>query len=208
MKFQLTQGEGEFLVGLARRAVEEYLKNRKVIGAPRGTPEKLTRPCGVFVTISLLEKGNKQLRGCIGYPHPTTKLTQAIIECAISAATQDPRFPPLQPEELPKTVFEVSVLTLPKPVNAESPRDLPSRIKVGRDGLVVEREPYKGLLLPQVATEQNWDAEDFLSNCCMKAGLTPDSWLLDRTQIFSFQAMVFEEESPRGRIRRKTFGGE
>ncbi len=208
MKFQLTQGEGEFLVGLARRAVEEYLNNTKVISLPKNTSEKLTQPCGVFVTISLLEKGNKQLRGCIGYPYPTTKLAQAVIECAISAATQDPRFPPLHPEELPKTVLEVSVLTPPEPVNVESPRDLPSKIKVGRDGLIVERGPYKGLLLPQVATEHNWDEEDFLSNCCMKAGLTPDSWLLDRTQIFSFQAIVFEEESPRGRIRRKTFGGE
>ena len=208
MKFQLTKEEGEFLVGLARRAVEEYLTSRNVISMPKDTPNRLTCQCGVFVTINLLEKRKKRLRGCIGYPYQTTKLAQAVVECAISAATQDPRFPPLYPGELSKIVFEVSVLTPPELVNVENPKDMPSKIKVGRDGLIIERGPYKGLLLPQVATEQNWDEEDFLSNCCIKAGLTPDSWLLNRTKIYSFQAIVFEEENPRGKIRRKTFGGE
>ena len=207
MKFQLTKGEGEFLVGLARRATEEYVRSRNAISMPEDTPNRLTRPSGVFVTINLLENRKKRLRGCIGYPYQSTRLAQAVVECAISAATHDPRFPPLHPEELSKIVFEVSVLTPPELVTVESPKDLPSNIKVGRDGLIIERGPYKGLLLPQVATEQGWDEEAFLSNCCIKAGLAPDSWLLNRTKIYRFQATVFEEEKPRGEVRRRTFGG-
>jgi uncharacterized protein (TIGR00296 family) len=204
--FQLTQEEGEFLVRLARKTVEEYLKNSKVITLPKYTPAKLMQRCGVFVTINRIKNGKKELRGCIGYPYPTTMLAQAVIECAISSATQDPRFPPLSPDELDHVVFEVSILTPPELVKVENPRRLPSKIKVGEDGLIVERGFYKGLLLPQVPVEYNWDAEEFLCQCCMKAGLPPDNWLMKTTKIHKFQAIVFEEESPRGKIKRKKLG--
>jgi|Deesub1362A_J573_1020465.scaffolds.fasta_scaffold08547_3 hypothetical protein len=205
--FQLSSDEGEFLVKLARKAVEEYLKNGRKISPPSDTPEKLRQPCGVFVTISQSENGKKALRGCIGHPYPTMPLVDALIDSAISAATCDPRFYPLSLEELDKVIFEVSVLTPPKRIEVENPMEYPSKVKVGEDGLIVEHGIYKGLLLPQVPVEWNWNAEDFLCHCCQKAGLSPDYWLLKDTKIYKFQAIVFEEETPKGKIRRKSLAG-
>jgi len=203
MSFQLTQEEGEYLVKLARRAAETYLRKGEVLKMPDGVPSKLKERCGVFVTINSVEGKGHQLRGCIGFPHPTTMLTQAVIESAISSATQDPRFLPMRAEELDQVVFEVSVLTPPESVEVENPQDYCSKIKVGRDGLIVERTYSKGLLLPQVPVELKWDEETFLCECCVKAGLPPDSWLLKDTKVYKFQAIVFEEKSPRGRVELK-----
>ncbi|MEM2910988.1 MAG: TIGR00296 family protein [Candidatus Bathyarchaeia archaeon] len=204
MSFNLSLEEGKILVKLARTAVEEYLKTRKCISVPKGLPEKLLQPCGVFVTINSIESGEKELRGCIGYPYPTAPLAQAVIDSAISSATQDPRFYPLSLNELDNVVFEVSVLTPPQLVKAEKPSEYSSKIKVGEDGLIVERGFYKGLLLPQVPVEWNWNEEEFLCQCCIKAGLPPDSWLIKGTKVYKFQAIIFEEEKPKGEVRRKT----
>lgn len=204
MSFSLSLKEGEILVKLARTAVKEYLKTRKRISVPEGFPEKLLQPCGVFVTINSIESGEKELRGCIGYPYPTEPLAQAVIDYAISSATQDPRFYPLSLNELDKVVFEVSILTPPQLVEVEKASEYPSKIKVGEDGLIVERGFYKGLLLPQVPVEWNWDEEGFLCQCCIKAGLPPDGWLIKGTKIYKFQAIVFEEATPKGEVRRKT----
>jgi len=205
MSFKLTQKEGEYLVKLARRAVEQFLKNGQVIKVPDDAPPKLKERCGVFVTINSVKGGGEghELRGCIGFPYPTAMLAQAVIESAISSATQDPRFNPMRAEELDQVVFEVSVLTPPEPVEVENPQEYCSKIKVGRDGLIVERSYCKGLLLPQVPVEWKWDEEAFLCQCCIKAGLPPDSWLLKGTKIYKFQAIIFEEVSPRGKIERK-----
>jgi uncharacterized protein (TIGR00296 family) len=199
--------EGKFLVTLARKAVEEYLETRRKIKVPENIPEKLLEPCGVFVTINSLTNDEKELRGCIGYPYPTTPLVEAVIESAISSATQDPRFYPLTTGELDKVVFEVSVLTPPQLISAEKTSEYPTKIKVGKDGLIVERGIFKGLLLPQVPVEWEWDEEEFLCQCCIKAGLPPDAWLLKDTKIYKFQAIIFEEEKPRGEIKRKPLGG-
>lgn len=204
--YALSCEEGEFLVKLARRAVEEYLRTGEVTTLPPDTPEKLRQRCGVFVTICDFKRG-RSLRGCIGYPYPTTMVAQAVIECAISSATRDPRFRPLTVEELDHMVFEVSVLTPPEAVAVDDPRQLPQKIKVGRDGLILERGFHKGLLLPQVPAEYGWDEEEFLCQCCVKAGVPPDNWLLTTTKIHTFQAIVFEEETPRGKINRKRLGG-
>jgi len=205
--FQLTQKEGDFLVKLARKAVEEYLKGDKVINLPKDIPAKLMQRCGVFVTINKFKHDRKELRGCIGYPYPTTILARAVIECAISSATQDPRFPPLSPDELDQVVFEVSILTPPELVEVENPKSLPSKIRVGQDGLIVERGSNKGLLLPQVPIEYKWDEEEFLCQCCIKAGLPPDNWLIKTTKIHKFQAIVFEEDLSARAIKRKELGG-
>jgi hypothetical protein len=205
--FTLSQEEGELLVNLARAAVEEYLSTGEMTTIPTEVPDKLQQRCGVFVTICDVKQGRKSLRGCIGYPYPTTMLAQAVIECAISSATRDPRFPPLTLEDLDHTVFEVSVLTPPETLEVEDPRHLPRRIKVGRDGLIVERGFHKGLLLPQVPVEYGWDEEDFLCQCCVKAGVPPDNWLLKTTTIQTFHAIVFEEKTPRGEVSRKQLGG-
>jgi len=205
--FELNQEEGEFLVKLARRAVEEYLGTGKTIKIPEEISQKLLQPCGVFVTINSVEHGEKQLRGCIGYPYPTDPLAHAVIQSAVSAATQDPRFRRLSKDELDKVLFELSVLTPPQTLEAKKPTDYPSRIKIGEDGLIVERGMFKGLLLPQVPVEWSWDEEEFLCQCCVKAGLPPDNWLLPNTKIQKFQAIIFEEETPKGDVRRKAFGG-
>jgi uncharacterized protein (TIGR00296 family) len=199
--------EGKFLVTLARKAVEEYLETRRKIKVPENIPEKLLEPCGVFVTINSLTNDEKELRGCIGYPYPTTPLVEAVIESSISSATQDPRFYPLTIGELDKVVFEVSVLTPPQLISVEKTSEYPTKIKVGKDGLIVERGIFKGLLLPQVPVEWEWDEEEFLCQCCIKAGLPPDAWLLKDTKIYKFQAIIFEEEKPRGEIKRKPLGG-
>jgi len=204
MSFQLTQEEGGFLVKLARRAVEEYLTTGKILKMPSDVSTKLKERCGVFVTINSVERdGEHELRGCIGLPYPTNMLAEAVIESAISSATQDPRFYPMKADELDQVVFEVSVLTPPEPVKVEKPREYCSKIKVGRDGLIIERDYYKGLLLPQVPVEWKWNEETFLCQCCIKAGLTPDSWLLKDTKIYKFQAIIFEEATPKGKIIRK-----
>lgn len=207
LSFKLSLEEGKFLVKLARRAVKEYLETKENIKVPEGTPQKLLQPCGVFVTINSVKHGERKLRGCIGYPYPSTPLTKAVIDSAINSATQDPRFHPLSLNELENVVFEISILTPPQTVKVEKPSEYPSKIKIGRDGLTVEKGMYKGLLLPQVPVEWEWDEEEFLCQCCIKAGLPPDCWLLNNTKIYKFQAIIFEEEKPRGRVKRKTFGG-
>ena len=200
--FELSLTEGKYLVNLARKAVEEYLKTGKTIKTPTKTPKKLFDSCGVFVTINLLENGKKKLRGCIGYPYPTSPLVEAVIDSAINAATRDPRFYSLSPTELENIIFEVSVLTPPEHIETGNPAEYLSKIKVGKDGLIVEKNGYKGLLLPQVPVEWKWCEEEYLCQCCIKAGLPPDSWLMKGVKIYKFQAIVFEEVSPKGEINR------
>lgn len=187
--------------------MEERLKSRKTIAVPSDVPEKLLQPCGVFVTINSVRNGEKELRGCIGLPYPSAPLAQAVIESAISSATQDPRFNPLSLKELSRVVFEVSVLTPPRMIEADKPDEYPSKIKVGEDGLIVERGVFRGLLLPQVPVEWEWDEEEYLCQCCIKAGLPPDNWLLKGTRIYEFHAIIFEEEKPEGEVKRKTLSG-
>ena len=174
MPFELTDQEGKFLIQLARKTVTQYLENGKIQKPPKETPQKLFEQCGVFVTISSIQNGEKALRGCIGYPYPTSPLVEAVIDSAINAATQDPRFEPITSDELGGVVFEVSVLTPPEPVQVDNPKDYISKIKVGEDGLIIERGYRKGLLLPQVPIEWGWCEEEFLCQCCVKAGLPPD----------------------------------
>ncbi len=185
----LSQEEGNFLVKLARKTIEVYLNEEKVLNVPDDTPNTLKEDMGVFVT---LNRGD-DLRGCIGYPEPIKPLVNAVIEAAISAATQDPRFPPVKPHEMDEITVEVSVLTKPQLIEVDKPADYPEKIKIGEDGLIVETRFYRGLLLPQVATEWRWDAEEFLSNTCMKAGLSPDCWLSPEVKIYQFQGQIFQE---------------
>lgn len=204
MSFQLTDREGALLTELARKAVREYLNSKRHVPVPQDIPKKLLERCGVFVTINILEDGKKKLRGCIGYPYPTTPLAEAVIDSAISAATRDPRFQPLSQKELNRVVFEVSVLTPPEIIQVHSCPEYTHEIKVGEHGLIIERGMFKGLLLPQVPVEWGWNEEDFLCQCCVKAGLPPDSWLMKSTKVYRFQAIVFEEKKPEGEVKRKT----
>jgi len=204
---ELSQGDGEFLVRLARSTVEYYLANDAAAKPrpPSSTPKKLWERRGVFVTIN--SKGEKgeydQLRGCIGFPYPIMPIVEATIEAAIAAATEDPRFYPLSLDELPQVTFEVSVLSEPREIQVASRSELPSKVVVGRDGLIVERFTRSGLLLPQVAVEYRWGPEEFLDEACVKAGLPPGAWKEEGTKVLSFTADVFGEVEPRGPVVRK-----
>ena len=200
MSFKLGEEEAAFLVKLARRAVERNLKDGVIINPPSGISENLQEPRGVFVTINALKEGTRRLRGCIGFPYPIYPLARAVIEAAVESATRDPRFPPLSISELDRIVFEVSVLTPPRLITVSSPEEYPSKVKIGVDGLIIEHGFNKGLLLPQVPVEWGWDSEEFLCQCCMKAGLTPDCWVLKGTKIYKFSCVLAIELEPNGRI--------
>ncbi|HZY69856.1 MAG TPA: TIGR00296 family protein [Thermoplasmata archaeon] len=193
--------ERELAVRLARRSLEAAVRGED--RAPTepllaGLPAVFAEPRGVFVTLT--RHPSEELRGCIGFPLPTYPLGEALQRAAAGAALEDPRFPPVRPPELDRISLEVSVLTSPEPIGARGRGDLPARIQVGRDGLVVEGLGSSGLLLPQVAPEQGWDAAEFLSETCRKAGLRSDAWLDLRVQVFRFQAEVFGEERPNGPV--------
>lgn len=162
----------------------------------------LREKCGVFVTLTI----DDALRGCIGLPYPTTPLQDAVIQAAKSAAYEDPRFPPVKTSEMDDIVIEVSVLTPPESLVVDDPMDLPNQVVIGRDGLIIQRDWNRGLLLPQVPVEWGWNSAEFLSQCCVKAGLPPDSWKLEGTQIQTFQAILFKEDEPRGKVNRHRLG--
>ena len=194
---------GEFLVRLARKAVEEYVRHGRTIEPPEDTPPELWEKMGVFVTLNNRHAPPQMaLRGCIGFPLPIYPLVEATIKAAIYAAVDDPRFPPVRESELDDLVVEVSVLTPPELIEGPA-EERPKRIKVGRDGLLIEKGIYSGLLLPQVPIEWGWDEEEFLAQTCWKAGLPPDCWLDPDTKVYRFTAEIFEEEKPWGPVRRK-----
>ena len=195
--------EGITLVKIARKSVEEYLEKGKILQVPHNLPDIFKEKFGVFVTLNKIENQKKILRGCIGFPYPKIPLIKAVIDAAISAGTQDPRFPSVRIEELDQIVFEVSVLTIPEQIKVNNPKDYLSIIKIGQDGLIIESNYNKGLLLPQVPVEFNWDVEEYLCQVSMKAGLSCDSWLLNDTKLYRFQANIFQERVPNGIVEIK-----
>jgi len=198
---ELNEVKGRFLVGTARETVEEFVTHRNVLAVPEETPGDLMEKAGVFVTLNThLEE---ELRGCIGHPYPDSPLVQALIDSAVSACSKDPRFPPVGKEELRKIVIEVTVLTPPEVINVSKPVEYSQHVVVGKHGLIVRKGWYQGLLLPQVPGEYGWDAEEFLSQTCRKAGLPLSAWLDRDTQVSRFEGIIFGEETPRGNIARK-----
>ncbi len=197
----LPEEAGIEAVKLARESLEAHVTGRSLRHAPR-TAGPMTELRGAFVTLNTLQKDGKALRGCIGFPEPILPLWEAVERASIEAS-RDPRFPyPVSSEELGAIVVEVSILTKPKRVVVTRRKDLPSRIRIGIDGVIVSNAYTSGLFLPQVAPEQGWDQTEFLSEACAKAGLPYDAWLRDDTQIEVFQAEVFAEEAPRGKSSR------
>src|SRR6266571_6305398 len=193
--------DGELAVRIARETLEAYVVKRakRVFEIPKAFEEK----CGAFVTLN--EHPSGLLRGCIGYPQPFFPLVKSI-EKGAEGAAEDPRFPPLQPDEVDHITVEVSILTPPQLIEVKKPKELPKHLTVGVEGLSVAQGPYRGLLLPQVAIEYNWDASEFLSEACMKAGLLADAWLNTETRVYKFQAEVFGEVEPRGAVVRRNLG--
>lgn len=170
------------LLTIAREAIAAHL-NPSMQSAISSVPSAiLARPGGAFVTLH--KRGD--LRGCIGHVEPTEPLGTVVPRCAVAACSSDPRFPPVTPGELAQIDLEISLLGPLEPIAG------PDDILVGRHGLVVERGWQRGLLLPQVATEWRWSAEEFLAQACQKAGLPRDAWQEGAT-IWRFEAEVFGE---------------
>lgn len=182
----VTQAEGRELLQLARRSLETWVRQHRRIAPERPPQGALATPLGSFVTIHT--RGG-DLRGCIGHMLPGGPLAQEVIELAIAAGVHDPRFDPVTAGELAGLVYEVSVL---------SPMQLATAAQVqpGKHGLLIRRGHRSGVLLPQVASEHGWDRETFLMHTCGKAGLPPDAWRDEATEIRVFTAQVFSESAP------------
>jgi hypothetical protein len=181
----LTGEERGQLLRAARRTLEEYLRHRRTPAIEDAAP-KLFEPGGAFVT---LHRG-RSLRGCIGTFDASDPLLGTVQRMAIAAATHDPRFPPVTREELDELHLEISVLSPLRRAAAEE-------VEVGTHGVYVTRGAFRGVLLPQVATEHGWDRRTFLEHTCLKAGLSPDAWQDPETVIEVFSAQVFGEPAPR-----------
>ncbi len=196
---ELSDEDGKLLVKTARAVVTEFLENNTKLKLDQSFESNYSFNSGVFVTLN----DPSGLRGCIGFPLPDKKLFKALEDAAISAATQDPRFSPVKANELGQITFEVTVLTPPEKIIVKDPLEYPSKIKVGRDGLIVKHSFYSGLLLPQVPVEYHWTEEEFLGYTCEKAGIPRDYWKKRDTEILKFEGIVFKEESPNGKVIRE-----
>ncbi|HEX4574241.1 MAG TPA: AmmeMemoRadiSam system protein A [Gemmatimonadales bacterium] len=181
---ELTPADRAALLDLARATLAALVAGRPLPSVPGVPGAALKR--GAFVTLT--ERG--ALRGCIGHLAADRALGPVVRDMTVAAAQDDPRFPPVTPDELPSLAVEISVLSAPTPLG---PPVAAAAVAVGRDGLVVRRGPHVGLLLPQVATEYHWGPEAFLAATCRKAGLGPDGWREPETEVFTFQADVFGE---------------
>jgi AmmeMemoRadiSam system protein A len=172
------------LLDLARRTLEAKFRGEPPprLASDRSSPFGESR--ALFVTL----KRAGRLRGCIGTLAPEGDLARTVPRFALRAAFEDPRFPPLAAHELPECAIEISVLTPPRLVEDVE------EIVVGRDGLILEADGRRGLLLPQVATEWGFDRETFLSELSLKAGLPPNAWQDPQARVFAFQAEVFSEQ--------------
>jgi uncharacterized protein (TIGR00296 family) len=202
-KFSLE--DGEMLINFARDNIEFFLTNDRKIPIPEYIKDKFKDKYGAFVTLNRHNVSGNPLRGCIGYIEPKFSLYDVVHRVSIQSAIEDPRFPSVTIEEMDKIVIELSILTPPELLDVKDPKEYLDNIVIGRDGLIAERGWQRGLLLPQVPVDhdRNWDIETFLSHTCQKAMLPADAWKNLDTKIYSFQAILFEEQSPRGEVVRK-----
>lgn len=184
MNTPLQQADKELLLQIARESITSRLQDR----SPRYSDDvgnQMTEKCGVFVTLHI---GSK-LRGCIGTLHACEPLIDTVKDIARSSAFHDPRFSGVTKKELSSINIEISVLTPLKRLHSVD------EIEIGKHGLYMSRGPNTGVLLPQVATEQCWGREEFLSFTCKKAGLPTDAWHDDDVEIYSFEASIFSESA-------------
>jgi uncharacterized protein (TIGR00296 family) len=197
--------DGKLLIKFARDNIENYLRNDRRIGIPEIIKEKFAGNYGAFVTLNKFNVEGNPLRGCIGYIEPKFPLYDVVHKVSISSAIEDPRFSSVTIEEIDNIVIEISILTPPQLIEVNDPKEYSNKIVIGRDGLIAEKGMRRGLLLPQVPVDhdRNWDVETFLNHTCQKAWLSSDAWKDLNTKIYSFQAILFEEEVPRGEVVRK-----
>jgi len=188
--------DGKELILLARKTIENYFSGEQKIKKTRFKNKR-----GIFVSIHTYPE--HELRGCIGFPYPILELGEALQKAAISAAFKDPRFLPLKRQELNKIILEISILTEPKPIHANSPKEYAKKIQIGKDGLIIIYDHMSGLLLPQVPVEYGWSAEKFLEQLCFKAGLDPNILTNPDVKIYKFQYHIFQEKTPNGEVIEK-----
>ena len=188
----LTEAQGRQLLEIARRSVVSYITGGVRYNAENDADfakmdDALRQPCGAFVTLHRMG----HLRGCIGLIEGVRPLWQAVEEMAVAAAVEDPRFKPVTPEETGELDIEISVLSPLTQIGSLR------EIEIGRHGLLIRKGRHAGLLLPQVATEHNWELEEFLRNTCYKAGINPDAWKKHKKDpemtIYAFTAQIFKE---------------
>lgn len=184
----LSEAEQQALLELARKAIREAVLHRTI---PDAIPREgiFSERRGVFVTLHV----RGRLQGCIGVTEPSESLGEAVVRCAVSAALEDPRFPPLKEPQLKEMSVEISLLSSLEPI-------LPEAIEIGRHGLLVANHAQRGLLLPKVATEHGLSREQFLEETCRKAGLSRQAWREAETKIFGFTCEVFSDTPASGRI--------
>ena len=186
----LSESEKQILLNVARTSIEAAVRPATAGGQlPESDvaeyPSSLTTKSGAFVTLRI----DNELRGCIGYIEAQKPLVETVQEVAMKSALEDPRFLPVAPEELPTIDIEISVISPMKQIQSID------EIEVGKHGLMLELGNFRGLLLPQVATEYSWDRETFLNQVARKAGLPPQSWKDSRAKISIFSAEIFSEHS-------------
>lgn len=184
----LSEEEKKILLQVARQSIEEEFGLTHV-NLNQNFSKNLNEKCGAFVTLSI----DDELRGCIGYIISDKPLYKTVYEVAKKSALEDPRFYPLTLEELPHVDIEISVLSKPELVKSKD------EIEVGKHGLIIQKGPFHGLLLPQVATKYNWTVEEFLEHTCLKAGLSKHEWKNPATKIQKFTATIFSEKDLGGR---------
>ncbi len=181
----LSEEEQRELLGIARGAIEHALRGATAgAGGCHHEGAGLDAPGGAFVTIRI----SGQLRGCIGYIESEKPLREVVADVAVKAATEDPRFAPLSLEELQEASLEVSILSPLHRIRH------PEEVVVGTHGILLELGRYRGLLLPQVATEYQWDRKEFLDNTARKAGLPKDAWTDPQAVLSVFSAEIVSEE--------------
>lgn len=198
----LTENEGRKAIKYARMIIEEHVGKKSI--TPDNFEPIFHEKRGVFVTLHTFPEYD--LRGCIGIPKSVMSLKDAIREAAVSS-THDPRFLPLTVEELEAIIIEITVLTTPEYLKVGSAEEYLDRIKIGKDGLILEYLGRTGLLLPQVPVEYGWDVRTFLSHLCIKAGVAESAWMDENARIYTFSGQIFSETKPYGDIEEKAIDG-
>jgi AmmeMemoRadiSam system protein A len=177
----LSESERKSILELGRQAVVEAVSHKRQLEEIPNEPV-FAPHYGVFVTLHVAGK----LRGCIGVIEAKENLGASLAKCAFGAAREDPRFTPVQPEELLQVHIEISLLSPLQPI-------LPEQIEIGKHGLLIEQGFHRGLLLPQVAVEHRLGREEFLRETCHKAGLPVDAWEAPGTRIYGFTCEILLE---------------
>ncbi|MGI0100270.1 MAG: TIGR00296 family protein [Candidatus Micrarchaeaceae archaeon] len=193
-----TLDQGRQLVKAARNSIELSIINPHFSkGTIKASLSEFDSIHGVFVTLE--HYPTRELRGCIGFPRAIEPISESLIDAAVAAAFEDPRFVSVSKSELDDLLVDVSILSSPVQVTGGEKKRMDS-IKVGRDGLMVQYGLSGGLLLPIVAMEQKWGKRRFLEETCRKAGLHHNYWSQPNIKLYKFETQVFREESPGGDV--------